>query len=79
MTIDPVLLRAILAMDAYNQGYGEGVLGVSGDSYLQTLRPNRQLSLQQQNRCHPRGEGAAFAVTLSRGHIVQRVTAALLW
>ena len=23
-----VLLRAILAMDAYNQGYNEGVLGV---------------------------------------------------
>jgi hypothetical protein len=28
MSTDPILLRAILAMDAYNQGYGQGVLGV---------------------------------------------------
>jgi hypothetical protein len=28
MATDPILLRAILAMDAYNQGYATGVLGV---------------------------------------------------
>lgn len=28
MTMNAELLRAILAMDAYNRGYGEGVLGL---------------------------------------------------
>jgi hypothetical protein len=30
MTVSPTLMQAILAMDAYNRGYNEGITGLGG-------------------------------------------------
>jgi Protein of unknown function (DUF2974) len=36
MATDPILLRAILSMDAYNRGYGAGIKNLVGEATLST-------------------------------------------
>jgi len=61
--MDAILLRAILAMDAYNRGYDQGLSGLDGTSIGSAARPvpPSSVSLAEQDRLYNLGSTGSLS------------------